>query len=373
LMQLAEQGKFKLDDPVNRYLGEFAVRDRIQSDQAVTLTHVLSHWSGLTSWPGRGETTMKPVWGQERPQQLEKLVSELYSIRPPETRFEYNNYGYAVAGLLIERISAAKYEDYICERILKPLGVATAHPVHPTPEMVEMMALPYEIGTDAHPRPALQVLTAEFPAGGMAYLTAEDMARFLGAHLNGGTFQGHRILSEQSVKEMHRPRFGGNYGFGFRIRRTANGHTMIRHTGKMPGMCSMMMGDVDAHVGVYYMANTSEDRLDIADTSLALLRGEPYPLAERTGIAIDSKELDRLVGVYTTDSDVFNITREDSSLFLQKNKRPKKAEMLAESPGYFFLKNDPASITFETNADGGINRMVITPPDWLVIVAKKRP
>src|SRR6266567_2155184 len=52
LMQLAEEGKFKLDDPVNRYLGDFAVRDRIQSDKAVTFTHVLSHWSGLTSWPG---------------------------------------------------------------------------------------------------------------------------------------------------------------------------------------------------------------------------------------------------------------------------------------------------------------------------------
>lgn len=372
LMQLAEQGKFKLADPVNRYLGDFPVRDRIQSEMEVTFTHVLSHWSGLTSWPGRGETTMKNVWSRESPRTLEQVVSGLYSIRPPETKFEYNNYGYAVAGLLLERISGEPYEKYVCERVLKPLGVTTPHPVFPSPEMVEMMALPYNSGTDGQPRPAPQVLTAEYPAGGTAYFTAEDMARFLGAHVNGGLFQGHRILSAESVQAMHQPRFGGNYGFGFRIRKAANGHTLIRHTGRMPGMCSMMLGDVDAHVGVFYMANSTEDRFDIADIAIALLRGEPYPPAERQAIPIDLKVLDRYAGVYETEKDVFTLTREGHGLFLQKNKKPKKGELLAESPTHFFLQDDPASISFETGSDGVIDRMVITPPDWLIIVAKRR-
>src|SRR5258708_7036916 len=93
--------------------------------------------------------------------------------------------------------------------------------------MVEVMALPYEVvDAGSQPRPAQQVHTDVYPAGGTAYLTAEDMARFLGAHLNGGVFQGQRILSEASEKQMLEPRFGGNYGFGFRIRKTATGNTM---------------------------------------------------------------------------------------------------------------------------------------------------
>lgn len=371
LMQLAEQGKFKLDDPVNRYLGDFPVRDRVQSDQPVTFIQLLSHWSGLTSWPGRGETTMKPIWSRELPKTLEQVVPELYSIRPPETKFEYNNYGYAVAGLLLERISSEPYERYVCDHVLKPLGVTTLHPVYPSPEMVEMMALPYDASSNGQPRPAPQVLTAEYPAGN-AYLTAEDMARFLGAHVNGGVFQGRRILSEESVKEIQNPRFGGNYGFGFRIRKTVKGNTMIRHIGRMPGMCSMMMGDVDAHVGVYYVANASRDRFDIADIAIALLRGESYPLAKRQAIPVDPKVLDRYAGVYETEKDVFTLTREGDGLFLQKNQTPKKGELLAESSTHFFLKDDPASINFETNSEGVIDRMVITPPDWLIIVAKKR-
>ena len=373
LIQLAEQGKFKLDDPINRCLGNFAVRDRIQSDKPVTFTHLLSHWSGLTSWPGRGETTMKPIWSRELPKTLEEIASELYSIRPPETKFEYNNYGYGVAGLLLERISGVKYEEYVCHNVLKPIGVTTTHPVHPTPEMVELMAFPYEVGSDCSSRPAPQVLTDVYPAGGTAYLTAEEMARFLGAHVNGGVFQGRRILSAESVKEMHTSRFGGNYGFGLRIKKTANGNTMIRHTGRMPGMCSMMMGDVDAHVGVFYMSNSTEDRFAIADLAIALLRGESYPLAERKPNPIDPKALDRYAGVYETETDTFTLTREGDALFLQKNLNPKKAEIFAESSTAFFIRDHPATMTFETNAGGAIERMVITPPDWLIIVAKKRP
>jgi len=372
LMQLAEQGKFKLDDPVNRYLGDFPVRDRMQSDKPVTFTHVLSHWSGLTSWPGRGETTMKPIWGRELPETLQQVVPELYSVRAPETKFEYNNYGYGLAGFLLERISGVEYEKYVVGQVLKPLGVTTPHPVFPTPEMVEMMALPYELA-GGQPRPAPQVHTDVYPAGGTAYLKAEDMARFLGAHLNGGVFQGQRILSEASVKQMHEPRFGGNYGFGLRIRKTASGSTMIRHTGRMPGMCSMMMGDVDAHVGVYYMANASDDRFQIADAAIALLRGDQYPPAERQAVQVDPKMLDRYVGIYETEKDVFSITREGAAFFMQKNKNPKKGEILAETATMFFLKDDTATISFETNPDGAVDRMVITPLDWLITIAKRRP
>lgn len=374
LLQQAEQGKFKLDDPVNRYLGDLPVRDRIQSEKAVTFIHVLSHWSGLTSWPDRGEATMKPIWSRDLPRTLEQVVPELYSIRAPETKFEYNNYGYGLAGLLLQKISGLKYEQYVVDRVLRPLGVTTPHPVFPTPEMVEVMALPYDSGgAGGQARPAPQVHTDVYPAGGTAYLTAEDMARFLGVHVNGGAFQGKRILSVSSVKQMHEPRFGGNYAFGLRVRKTASGSTMIRHTGRMPGMSSMMMGDVDAHVGVYYMTNSSDDRFQIAEAAVTLLRGEQWPpAAERQVVQVDPNVLDRYVGTYEVGADAFTITRVAASLFVQKNKNPKKGELLAETPTMFFLKGDPATISFEANPAGAVDRMVITPSDWLVSVAAKR-
>lgn len=371
LMQLAEQGKFKLDHPVNRYLGEFPVRDRMQSEQAVTFTHVLSHWSGLTSWPSRGKAAIKPIWGRELPRTLEQIVPELYSIRAPETRFEYNNYGYGLAGLLLEKISGLEYEQYVCDHVLKPLRVKTPHPVYPSPDMVELMALPYDTtAAGKQPRPAPQVRTDCYPAGN-AYLTAEDMARFLGAHLNGGAFQGNRILSPDSVRQMHEPRFGGNYGFGFRVKKTASGSTLIRHTGRLPGMSSVMMGDVDAHAGVYYMANATDVTSEIADAAMMLLRGESYPPPERKSITLDPKLLDRYVGDYEVGGDIFSITRDGARLYLRKNNN-KKGEFLAETPSTFFVRNDRATVSFETNSLGVVDRMVIFQADWQLTVGKKR-
>ena len=148
---------------------------------------------------------------------------------------------------------------------------------------------------------------------------------------------------------------------------------MIRHTGRMPGMSSLMMGDIDAHVGVYYATNLTEDPFtEVADAAIALLRGEAYPAAERQTIRVEPTLLDRYVGTYEMGNDTFVITREGTTLLLQKNQRPKKAELLAETTTMFFLRGDPTTVSFEVGAGGVAERMVITPPDWLISVAKRR-
>jgi CubicO group peptidase (beta-lactamase class C family) len=339
IMQLVEQGKINLDAPVNRYLGDSPVQDRLQSEKPVTVTHILSHWSGLIS----GATT-KPIWGRELPNPLEKMVSKLYSIRPPETKWEYNNFAYGLAGLIVQKVSGVEYEKYMVENVLRPLGVTTPHPVYPSAEMVELMALPYMTppyvpgGPAAQPKPVQQVHYDVYPAGDI-YLTPEDMARFLGAHVNGGTFQGHRILSEASVTKMHEPLFGGTYGFGFGIKKDDKGHTIITHGGGIPGQSSNMVGDVDAHVGVYYMSNSGAPG-ELADAAIALLRGEDYvPTAERKGVAVDSKVLDGYVGVYQLEgANTITITRDGSTLYAQMAGPQPKGELLAESPTRFVAK-----------------------------------
>ena len=259
-----------LDHPVNRYLGDIRVQDRLQAEKPVTFTHILSHWSGLTA----GAVT-KPIWERELPKPLEKMVSELYSVRPPETKWEYNNFAYGMAGLLIEKISAMEYEKYMVEHVLKPLGVTIDHPVYPSPEMVELMALPYMPGgPNGKPKAVAQVHFDVYPAGDV-YLTAEDMARFLAMHLNDGVFRGKRIISAASAKKMREPQFGGTYGFGFSVRKDSTAHTIISHSGGIPGQSSYMLGDVDAKVGVYYMSNSGAPS-SIATAALALLRGEQY-------------------------------------------------------------------------------------------------
>ncbi len=360
IMQLAEQGKLKLDDPINRYLGDDQVQDRLQSEKPVTFTHILSHWSGLIS----GAET-EPIWSRKLPKTLEEFTSKLYSIRAPETKWEYNNFAYGTAGLLVQKISGVEYEKYMVENILQPLGVTTPHPVYPSPEMVEVMSLPYAAGGSlGKPEPVAQVHFDVYPAGDI-WLRAEDMARYLGAQLNGGVFNGHRILSEESVKAMHEPRFGGDYGFGFwMIHDSATGHTLIHHGGAIAGQRAFLIGDLDAKVGVYYMTNSDflPDAVppsELSSAALKLLRGENYVLPpERKGIAVDDKVLDSYVGTYDLGRGSFVISRVGRALAIQQNGQPAVNELLAETPTRFVPRGGGMTVTFE--GDGGrIDHLVL--------------
>jgi hypothetical protein len=225
--------------------------------------------------------------------------------------------------------------------------------------MIELLALPYAAGgSHGTPRPVAQVHFDVYPAGDI-FLTPEDMARFLGAHLNGGVFNGNRILSEASVREMHRPRFGGTYGLGFWARRdSASGHTIIDHGGSVPGLTAVMLGDLDARVGVYYMSNSGAPT-DIGEAALKLLRGEAYvPAPERKSVAVEAGTLDRYVGTYRLEAGgVVTIARDGRALVVQQGESPARNELLAESPTRFRVRNSNTTITFPGGDAGAPERL----------------
>ena len=360
VMQLAEQGKLKLDEPINKYLGEAKVKD--SSSTPVTFTHILSHWSGLKN----GAET-QPIWRRRLPSTLEGFTSALTWVRAPETKWEYNNFAYGTAGLLVQKISGVEYEKYMVDNILMPLGVTTPHPVYPSPEMVERMALPYSAGgTFGKPAPVAQVHFDVYPAGDI-YLRAADMARYLIAQLNGGVFQGKRILSEASVREMHTARFGGDYGFGFwMVRDTASGHTLIHHGGAIAGQRAFLIGDLDAKVGVYYMTNsdflpdgTPPVQSEIVYAALKLLRGENYtPRAETKGIIVAETLLASYVGTYSVGGATITVSRIGRALAFQQNGQSTITELLPVTATRFLLRGSKIAVTFEGDA-GRIERLVV--------------
>ncbi len=351
LMQLVESGRLQIDSPVNEYLDHHQI-EQLTEDKPVTLRHVLSHWSGLE----KGEEHVL-LWGRQSPRSLSGIVSGLRPARGPEEEWEYNNYGYALLGLIVEETSGMEFEDYVCKNILEPLGIDTPGPVYPTPEMVELMALPY-VPADGKPVPTPQLRYDTYPAGDI-YLRAEDMARFLGAHLNGGVFNGHRILEASSVQQMHTPQFGGEYGLGFQIGEDENGHTIIAHTGGIPGYTALMIGDIDARVGVYMMS-TSLAPSFIAGAALRLLRGEEYSRpGERTVVEVDSTTLEEYVGSYLlSGSRIIKVTRKGSRLFAQMS-RPHPTELFAETESKFFLKDRDAQFVFIRDDQGRVERVLV--------------
>jgi CubicO group peptidase (beta-lactamase class C family) len=291
------------------------------------------------------------------------MAAGMYSIRPPETKWEYNNWGIGLAGLLVEKVSGQSYEQYMVEHVLKPIGVTTPHPVNPSPDMVEVMALPYLPGAGrGKPQPAEFVHVDAFPAGEI-YLTPEDMARLLGAHLNGGVFNGKRILSEASIRAMHEPQFGGRYGFGLNVvKDSVTGHTLISHGGGLSGINSHLLGDLDARVGVYWASNSGAPT-EISEAALRLLRGQDY-VAQTTpkAITVDPAILDTYVGVYELGPGVvLGVRREGTGLVLRFNDSDQgRVELQAETPTRFFITLSPdRTVTFVKDASGAVTQLVM--------------
>ena len=376
ILQLAEQGKLKLDDPINDYLGASKVQE--QPGKPVTFTHILSHWSGLTS----GAET-QPIWGRKLPKTMEEFTSALKPVRAPETKWEYNNFAYGTAGLLVQKISGMEYERYMVEHVLKPLGVTTPHPVYPSPAMVERMALPYAAGMSlGAPKPVAQVHFDVYPAGDI-YLRAEDMARYLAAQLNGGVHQGRRILSEASVRAMHTPRFGGDYGFGFwMVKDSTSGHTLIHHGGAIAGQRAFLIGDLDAKVGLYYMTNSDflpdgepPRQSEITYAALRLLRGEAYvprpPRPLRPRIVVDDTILNSYVGTYEVMGIPFYVKRVGRAMAVQQGEDGGLLALFAETPTRFFTESGPYTVTFEGD-NGTIDRLVLSAGEQR-LVAKRKP
>ena len=162
-------------------------------------------------------------------------------------------------------------------------------------------------------------------------------------------------------------RFGGDYGFGFwMVHDSVTGHTLIHHGGAIAGQRAFLIGDLDAHVGVYYMTNsdylpdaTPPAQSEVVYAALKLLRGENYvPRPQPKAIAVDDKVLDSYVGSYDAGRGTIVISRVGRALAIQQNGQPAKNELLAETPVRFIQRGSNVTITFE--GDGGsIDRVVL--------------
>lgn len=244
LMLLVDEGKVNVDDPVEKYLPEFrgqmvvAYQDETtkllkRPRHPITVKNVLSHTSGL---PFRSVIEQPTLDGLP----LREAVRS-YALTPlefePDTKYQYSNAGINTAGRIIEVVSGIPYEQFLEERLFKPLGMKDTT-FWPNEEQVSRLAKSYKPSATKDNLEEIQVGQLLYPlsdhsrrfpmpAGGY-FSTARDMGRFCQMLLNGGTFEGRRYLSEAAIKQMVSKQtpesVKDSYGFGWSVSPTTFGH-----------------------------------------------------------------------------------------------------------------------------------------------------
>ncbi|MHB8654400.1 MAG: exo-beta-N-acetylmuramidase NamZ domain-containing protein [Terriglobia bacterium] len=202
VMQLVEEGKIRLEDPVAVYWPEFKANGKDE----ITIRELMTHFSGL-----RGDLTLEPEWaGYETA--LQKIIGER-PIAAPGTRFIYSDINYETLGEIVHRISGQTLDVYCAEHIFKPLGMKdTRFKPLEAPGMNRDRIAPtqYQHGTTGKMLWGEVHDPTSYDMGGVAghaglFSTADDLSIFAQMILGGGEFNGVRILSAPAVEKMTTP------------------------------------------------------------------------------------------------------------------------------------------------------------------------
>ena len=192
IMQLAEDGRLRLNDPVAAYIPEFAKNGK----EGITVRQLLTHFSGLpedldlkTPWHGRDEAF--------------RMAMESKPLFPPGSRFLYSDINFLVLGFVVEKISGASLDEYAAAHIFQPLAMRETRFL-PPPQLRARIAPTEYDENHRMMRGVVHDPTAR-RMGGVAgnagvFSTADDLARYAQELLAG-----NRILSALSIQKMTTP------------------------------------------------------------------------------------------------------------------------------------------------------------------------
>jgi len=286
LLQLYEQGKFKLDDDISHTLG-YVVRNPNFPTVPITFRHLLSHTSSLTDY-GNYDSLLSASYNGDVIPPLHAILTkgggfysnDTYLNAAPGTRFEYCNLGYGIIGTLVEKLSGERFDVYCRKHILDVLGIEASFNVRDlkninnlsvlyrrdsagvwqpqadnyngdTPERKNLRS--YRLGENALPMG---------PQGGLR-ISALGLSTLLLTFMNG-TYNGKTLLRDDTWQLMMQNVIEGKttdamfkqYGLGIHTTRDLiEGETWIGHSGEAYGLLSNMYFNPNTRTGIIFVMN----------------------------------------------------------------------------------------------------------------------
>ena len=263
VMQLRDQGKLRLDEPLSTYLPWFNIQDAYPEAPEITVRGILSHASGLPReadfpyWTG-------PEFRFPTLEQIKERLAGQAELYPAFTYFQYSNLGMALLGEVVAEVSGEPYARYVKSRILDPLGLRDTTPEIPSEKRGGQLATGYSPKLRDGTRRVVPfyLVNGIAPAAGFAS-TVEDLARFASWQFRLLAGGGGEVLSANTLKEMHRvhwvdPDWRTTWGLGFSVSRGDDGKTYVGHGGSCPGYRTQVLLCPKDEIAVVVMCNAHD-------------------------------------------------------------------------------------------------------------------
>lgn len=268
ILQLRDQGRLRLDDPVSQYLPWFTLPNPFLDAPEITIRQLLTHTSGLS------READFPYWTDHifpTRVELAESFAEQDIINPPETTYHYSNLGMSLLGEVVTEVSGKPWAEYVQENILTPLGMVNSSAA-PDEEILRGLATAYLIEGPDGARGTMEYYTegAIAPASSIVS-TVEDLGRFAALQFRDGPAGGNQILKGSTLREMQRVHwvnddFSGGRGLGFAVTRR-DGKTFVGHGGSIGGNVSNLLMVPSEKIAVIVAINADD--------------GSPYTVARQ--------------------------------------------------------------------------------------------
>lgn len=293
LAMLVDQGKLHWSDRVEDKLPGFRMYDAYTSSE-MTITDLLAHRSGLGL--GEGDLMLVPETNRSRAE-LVHAIRYLKPVHSFRASYDYDNVLYIVAGQLLQAVSGQRWEDFVQQHILDPLGMQDTQ-VSIDAEVPDQTSLHAKISSPVHGFGKQSVLTSvmtgdAFAPAGALMSSANDMGKWLQVQLNHGVMPDGKSLFSDAASAalwtpqtlipitpeppplaLAMPQFEA-YAFGFEVS-NYRGHNIITHLGGVLGGISAVVIIPDRHVAFAVMINSEDTgtlfamREHLLDTYLGL-------------------------------------------------------------------------------------------------------
>jgi CubicO group peptidase (beta-lactamase class C family) len=365
IMMLTEEGKISLNDEITKFIPDYPT-----GGNKITIHNLLNHTSGIKSYDDISDY-YSTIRDDLEPDELVNLFkNEPMDFRPGE-QFRYSNSGYFLLGIIIERISGKTFEEYVNERIFRPLGMKNSnHGNHGC--IIPNRAAGYQQADTGFVNADYLSMT-QFTANGSLLSTADDLWIWTKALFSG------KLLSQESLRLMTTPAVyaGGktqDYGYGLWLK-PLFGEKSISHNGGINGFLTYViyLPEKDIFVAVLTNALAVVNAPFMGEWTAALLCGKD--VLRKPAITLDNAIIDGIEGIYEISEGVdLAITREGNSIYSQKT-NSQRVEVFASSPTEFFYKDSFSHFSVVREESGKVTKIIMhaSGPDEEAIMTDRIP
>jgi D-alanyl-D-alanine carboxypeptidase len=346
ILLLAQDGLLSLSDPVERHLPDLGLDF---GGHEVTVAHLLSHTSGLVNY-----TDLDAWWATiHEPVDAAGLVS-LFRDAPlqfePGTRWEYNNSGYVLLGLIVERLSGMSYAEFVHARLLDPLDMRDTHVYNRPNAVVRGRVQGYSRDNGVWLRAPHFSLTHGYATGNMLS-NVDDLARWHAAAGDG------RLLDEPGWRQAAKPFHladgeDTHYAAGHYVGRIGP-YATLEHGGNLAGGLTHVLRVPEAGLFVAVLANAEPaPRATAEDVAVALAARSLGVPASPPVVAVPPARLVEYLGVYRIDErDTRTVSMRDGVLVSQHSRgAPLRLQPIGED--LFVFEGSHTWLGFERDQRG---------------------